>query len=45
MVLRANGPRCNARPLKNSRESEAPAELSTLRIGRSLTLPSNELVG
>ncbi len=30
--------------LQFPRESEAPAELATLRFGRSLTLPSNEFV-
>ncbi len=30
---------------KNIWESEAPAELATLRFGRSLNLPSNEFVG
>ena len=30
--------------LENQWESEAPAELRTPRFGRSLTLPSNELV-
>ncbi len=30
--------------LQFQRESEAPAELGTPRFGRSLTLPSNELV-
>ena len=29
---------------KNCRESEAPAELATLRFGRSLTLPENAVL-
>ena len=33
---------CNAEPLYHLRESEAPAELSTPRFGRSLTLPLSE---
>jgi hypothetical protein len=31
--------------IENHGESEAPAELFTPRFGKSLTLPSNELVG
>ncbi len=48
--LLANGKRSNLADCLNDRvrkqrESEAPAELATPWFGRSLTLPSNELVG
>ncbi len=33
---------CNAEPLYHLWESEAPAELSPPRFGRSLTLPLSE---
>ncbi len=36
---------CNGECIGNHREGEAPAELTTQWFGRSLTLPSNELVG
>ncbi len=32
---------CIVKSLKSLGESEAPAELATLRFGRSLTLPKN----
>ena len=34
-----------SKPFEKQRESEAPAELAPPWFGRSLTLPSNELVG
>ena len=36
---------CNAWSIEKQRESEAPAELAPPWFVRSLTLPSNELVG